>query len=337
MKLGDVLPAREVELEDLFGRRVAVDAYNTLYQFLSIIRGPGGRPLEDSEGRVTSHLSGLLYRTSNVVEKGVLPAYVFDGEPPELKAATVEERRERRKEAREEVAEARAAGEEERAYVKATQSARLDDWVVESSKELLGLMGLPTVQAPGEGEAQAARVVSRGDAWAVASQDFDSLLFGADRLLRNLNVTGRRKLPGRDEYVRVRPEVISLEGSLESLGLTREELVDLAILCGTDYNEGVKGVGPKTALDIVRSRGLEDYLEDEGLEVEGLRNVREAFLSPEVDEGYDLEWGEPDFDGVVEFLCEGHDFSEDRVVKALEKMREGLDDGEAQSRLGAFG
>lgn len=336
VKLGDIVPKREMELEELHGRRVAVDAYNTLYQFLSIIRGPGGTPLKDEEGRVTSHLSGLLYRTSSVVEKGILPCYVFDGEPPELKAETTRERRERREEAREEFEEAREAGEEERAYTKATQSASIDDWVLESSRELLDLLGLPAVQAPGEGEAQAAHMTRRGDAWAVASQDFDSLLFGADRLLRNLNVTGKRKLPGRDEYVEVRPELIPLAEALEETGLSREELVDVALLCGTDYNEGVKGVGPKTGLEIVREQGLENYLEEEGLEMRGLDALREAFLDPEVTEDYDLEWSGPDVEGAVEFLCGGHDFSEDRVRRALERLERGVELGGSQSRLGFF-
>jgi flap endonuclease-1 len=321
VQLGPLLPRREVGLEELRGRRVAVDAMNFLYQFLSIIRQRDGEPLRDSRGRITSHLSGLFYRTANLLEAGIYPIYVFDGKPPELKRGTLEERRVVREKAAEEWERALREGRLEEARRYAAQAARVEEQVVEDAKRLLRLMGLPFVQAPSEGEAQAAHLVRRGDAWAVASQDFDSLLFGSPVLVRNLALTGRRKLPGKDVYVEVRPEVVELEGALSELGLTREQLVDVGILVGTDFNEGVKGIGPKRALELVRKYGSLEGIPD--VRVEGLGEIRRIFLEPEVTDDYRLEWGQPDVEGIKEFLCGEHDFSEDRVQSGIQKLLRG--------------
>ncbi|MCD6312629.1 MAG: flap endonuclease-1, partial [Thaumarchaeota archaeon] len=258
VKIREIIPETAVEkisLEALSGKAVALDAFNMLYQFITIIRGPDGRPLMDRRGRITSHLSGLFFRTINLLKFNIKPIFVYDGRPPELKKATVEEREERREEARKLYEQALAEGRIEEAQKYAKQAARLDEFIIESSKKLLTLMGLPVVQAPSEGEAQAAYLASRGDAYASGSQDFDSLLFGSPRLIRNLSIVGRRKLPGRKEYVEVEPELIHLNKLLEELGITREQLIDLAILVGTDYCEGVKGVGPKTALKLIKAHG----------------------------------------------------------------------------------
>jgi len=300
---------------------VAVDAMNFLYQFLSIIRQRDGEPLRDSRGRITSHLSGLFYRTANLLEAEIYPIYVFDGKPPELKRGTLEERRVVREKAAEEWERALREGRLEEARRYAAQAARVEEQVVEDAKRLLRLMGLPFVQAPSEGEAQAAHLVRRGDAWAVASQDFDSLLFGSPVLVRNLALTGRRKLPGKDVYVEVRPEVVELEGALSELGLTREQLVDVGILVGTDFNEGVKGIGPKRALELVRKYGSLEGIPD--VRVEGLGEIRRIFLEPEVTDDYRLEWGQPDVEGIKEFLCGEHDFSEDRVQSGIQKLLRG--------------
>ncbi len=326
VKLGDIIPERAVErirLEDLTGKAIAFDAYNILYQFITVIRGPDGRPLMDHRGRITSHLSGMFFRTINFLKAGLKPIYVYDGRPPELKRETVERREERRSEAAELYERALREGRLEEARKYAQQAATLNQYIVESSKRLLQLMGIPVVQAPSEGEAQAAHLASKGDAYASASQDMDSLLFGSPRLVRNLSIVGRRKLPGRREYVEVVPEVIYLDRLLEELGITREQLIDIAILVGTDYCEGVKGVGPKTALKLVKQYGsAEAALRHLGKSLEKPpEEVREAFLKPKVTDEYVVEWREPDYDGVKDMLCGEHDFSEERVEKALGELR----------------
>lgn len=305
---------------------IAIDAMNSLYQFLSIIRQRDGELLRDSKGRITSHLSGLFYRTANFVEAGIRPIYVFDGEPPRLKQRTVEQRRAMRAEAADEWTKAIREGRVEEARKFAQRAGRVDEKMIRQAQTLLDHMGLPWVQAPGEGEAQAAHLVERDDAWAAASQDFDALLFGAPTLVRNLAITGRRKLPGKDMYVMVSPEVIELDAVLSELGVSREQLVDIGILVGTDYNEGIKGIGPKKALELVKEKGsIADIVNTElgkKFEVDPLR-VREIFLKPNVTDKYKIKWGEPDLDGIKQFLCDEHDFSESRVQTGIDKLVKG--------------
>lgn len=330
--LGDIVPATTIQMEELSGRRVAVDAHNILYQFLSIIRGRDGSPLQDSQGRVTSHLSGLLYRTGNLVEAGIEPAFVFDGVPPEVKREELKRRKERKEQAREAMEEALEEGDLETARTKAAQQATLTGEMVERAQALLDALGLPHVTAPSEGEAQAAHLAARGDVWACVGQDYDTLLCGTPRLVRNLTVTGRRKLPGRDEYVTVEPERIDLDAVLDETGLTREQLVDVALLCGTDFNDGVKGIGPKTGLETIREHGsIEAADVDADWEVD-LDDLRQLFLDPDVDEDVTLEWRPVDDEAVVELLVGEHDFSEDRVEKALEKYH-AFEDEKKQGRL----
>jgi len=326
VQLGDIVLKTKIELGQLSGRIVAIDAMNSLYQFLAIIRQRDGQPLKDSKGRVTSHLSGIFYRTTNLVELGIRPIYVFDGKPPKLKRRTVKERIELKKEAAKEWEAALEAGDVGEARKYAQRAGRLTDEMISGSKKLLDGMGVPWVQAPCEGEAQAANLVQRGDAWAAGSQDFDSLLFGAPLLVRNLAITGRRKLPGKDVYVEVSPELMELRTTLKELGVTREQLVDIGILIGTDYNEGIKGIGPKKALELVKKHGsMESILRTEladKFEVDPLE-VREIFLKPMVTGKYKVKWGEPDEAKIKEFLCGEHDFSESRVQGAIDRLLKG--------------
>lgn len=325
VNLTDLVKCEVTRLRDLRGRALAIDAYNALYQFLSIIRQPDGTPLMDRRGRVTSHLSGLIYRTSSVLQEGILPVYVFDGTPHPLKRGVLEGRLRVRRRAEKEWRKAQEAGDLERAMSKAQQTSRLTDEMVANATDLLRLLGVPTVQAPRDGEAQASHMAARGDVWATGSQDYDSLLYGSPRLVKNLGLSGRRKLPGRQTYVTVNIELIELEESLRALDLTREQLVDLAILVGTDFNEGVKGIGPKKALGLVRDHGtLERVAEAEDLLLEGYEDVRTIFLQPEVTEAYELRWEDPDEDGILDLLVGEHDFSRDRVASALRRVQQGV-------------
>ncbi len=339
VKIGDIIPEAAVEktsLQKLSGKSIAIDAYNILYQFLATIRGPDGRPLMDRRGRITSHLSGLFFRTVNFLEEGLLPVYVFDGRPPELKRETIERRREVRIEALEEYERALAARDFEAARRYAQRAASLESYMVESSADLLRAMGVPFVMAPAEGEAQAAYMAAKGSVYASGSQDMDSLLFGSPRLVRNLSIVGRRKLPRRNEYVEVEPEIIHLRKVLEELQLTREQLVDIGLLVGTDYSPQVKGVGPKTALKIIKEYGsLENAVEKGVVELEFDYNaVRELFLNPNVTDEYVLEWRQPSEEKIYEILVEEFDFSRERVGKALDELRKAA--ARKSSSLDAF-
>ncbi len=313
VKFKDIVSPEEISLKDLEGRTVAIDAYNTIYQFLSGIRQRDGSPLMDQNGNVTSHLSGILYRTASIVDKGIKPIYVFDGESHEHKAKTLEQRRAIKEEAMEKWREAKAAGNIEEARKFAIRTSRMSPYILESSKELLDYMGIPYVQAVGEGEAQGAYMVEQGDAWAVASQDYDCLLFGAPRIVRNLTLSG-----GLSNL-----EYLELEKVLEDLELSREQLIDVALMVGTDFNEGIHGIGAKTGLKLIRNNSLEDVLVQKGItdvEVEP-DELREIFLKHEVNTDYEIKFKSAKKDKLVEFMCEEHGFSESRVLNVTDKLK----------------
>jgi flap endonuclease-1 len=339
VRIGDIIPSEAVDKIDvkaLGGRTIALDTYNILYQFISTIRGADGRPLMDRRGRITSHLSGLFFRTVNLLAEGVRPVFVFDGRPPELKRETIEKRVVSRSEARKQYSEALQAGDLETARKMAQRAAALEQYMVDSSVELLKRMGVPYVMAPSEGEAQAAYMAAKGDVYASGSQDMDSLLFGSPRLVRNLSIVGRRKLPGKKVYVEVQPEIIHLDRLLNSLGISRDQLIDIGILVGTDYSPPIEGVGPKTALKIVREHGsIEDAVSKGVIQIEfDYQSVRKLFTNPSVTDNYSIKWSGADRDAVVALLCGEYDFSRERVLKALDMLeRQG---GKVEGSLDAY-
>ena len=312
VKLKDIIEPESISFKDLEGRTVSIDAFNTLFQFLSTIRQRDGRPLTDENGNITSHLSGILYRNSSMVEKGIKPSYIFDGKAPELKSETQAKRREVRDEAEKIYKDALAKGDTEKARKYAMRSSKLSPEIIESSKKLLTLMGIPYVDAKGEGEAQAAYLVQNGDAYAVASQDYDCLLFGAKRVVRNLAVNSNL---GNLEYYQ-------LDKVLRELDITIEELIDMGILIGTDFCAGLKGVGAKTALKLAHKGQLKEKIAELQKEsTHDLDEVREIFLNHNVNTDYKIKWEKPKKDKIIEFLCYEHGFSEDRVSKASDKLK----------------
>ncbi|WP_400249725.1 flap endonuclease-1 [Methanomethylophilus alvi] len=320
VNLSDLTEPKSMEMEDLRGKKVAIDTYNIVYQFMSAIRQPDGYPLCDSKGRTTSHLTGLLHRTASLIEAGIEPVFVFDGKPHPLKQATLDGRKERREKAEQEWKDAVERGDMKTAHTKAQQTSRMTDEVKESAKELIRYMGLPIVDAPSDGEQEAAYICRRKDVWATASQDFDSLLFGTPVLLRNLTMTGRRKVPGKDIYREIKTEVIDSEEFLRNLGISREQLVDMCILMGTDFNTGIKGIGPKKALKLVRDNGdLESVLRKIGEDIPDYQEIREIFLDYEGSDDYSVEHGPLDRQAVVDMLT-SYDFSADRVNSALDRI-----------------
>lgn len=310
VNLKDIVSHEPLDFEDLKGKVIAIDASNSLYQFLASIRQPDGTPLMDSKKRVTSHLSGLLYRTVRLVQMGIKPVYVFDGKPSELKEKEIERRRGIKEKAQHEWKKAVEERRLDDARKYAQRTSHLTDEMKEDSKNLLQYMGIPCVQAPSEGEAQCVHLCIKGDAWAVGSQDYDSLLLGAPRLVRGLTLSGTFEL-----------SIVHLDKVLKELNLNREQLIDIAILVGTDFNEGVKGIGPKKALKIVREGKLYEIKKELDFD---FNVVKEIFLNPMVTDEYRVEWNPPDKASVVEILCREYDFSEDRVNKAIGNLEKSM-------------
>ncbi|MGL6297924.1 MAG: flap endonuclease-1 [Methanobacteriaceae archaeon] len=317
VKFKDIVNPQNINFKDLNGRIIAIDAANSIYQFLSSIRQRDGTPLMDDNGNITSHLSGILYRTSTIVEKGIKPIYVFDGKSSHLKRDTINKRINVREESEKKWKESLEKGDIEEARKFAVRSSRMSSYTIESSKKLLEFMGIPYVQSFGEGEAQASYMVANGDAWAVASQDYDCLLFGAPKVVRNLTLSGNLS---DLEYMELKKTVNDLE-------MTREQLVDLALLVGTDFNEGIKGIGAKKGLKLIKEHGnAEKALEsiNEELVIAGdatIDDLRNIFLEPNINTKYEIKWKSPDNDKLTEFMCDVHNFSEDRVLSASKKMK----------------
>ncbi len=314
VNLRDLIAHKPLELSELSGKTIAVDALNSLYQFLASIRQPDGTPLMDGNGAVTSHLSGLFYRTARLVKIGIKPVYVFDGKPPELKLKEIEKRKKAKEEAQREWDKAKREGRLEDARKYAMRTSRFTPEMLEESKKLLSLMGVPVIQAPGEGEAQCSLLAIRGDAWACGSQDYDALLFGTPRLVKGLTLSGELEL-----------SMIDSAEALAQVGLTREQLVDVAILVGTDFNDGVKGIGPKKGLAAVREGRMGEF------DVPELAMLRDIFLKPDVLQDYRIAWSDVNAEGLVSFLAGEHSFSEDRIRRTAKDLSESYRQFQQQS------
>jgi len=324
LQIGDIVSRKEIKFEELKGKIIAVDAFNAIYQFLSIIRQPDGTPLMDSKRRVTSHLSGLFYRNVALLAEGIKLIYVFDGEYHVLKGKTHELRQEAKDIAKSKYEKAveeediEAMGRYSRGFIK------LNTEMINESKELLEAMGIAIVQAPGEGEMQAADLVKKGEAWAVGSQDYDALAVGGKRLIQNLTLARKRKTPSG--FVYIAPEMIEYEKVLNELEIDGDQLICLAVLVGTDFNpKGVHGIGPKKALALVREKKypvkIFKELEEAGRLDFDWKEVFEIFKKPNVKKEK-IKFPKLDEDKLKEILVKKHEFSLERVEKQLEKLHD---------------
>jgi flap endonuclease-1 len=327
LDLKPLVKSSPIMISELSGKVIAVDAYNTIYQFLATIRGATGELLTNNSGEVTSHLSGLFYRNVNLLAENIKLIYIFDGKPSPLKSKEIERRRQVKQDAFKKYQEAITAGrfEEARKYGQATSI--LTDMMVEESKMILTLLGIPYIQAPSEGEAAAAQLTQSNIAFACASQDYDSLLFGAKRLIRNLTISGKRKVPNRNVYVDIEPEIIQQQQLLNETGLNLEQLVDVGIMIGTDFNPGgIPRIGPKTALKLVQEYSkLEkiEKIEDSVVNIP-YEEIREIFLKQETPKVDNIEFNEINYNALINFLCVEKNFSATRVNTSLDKLKKSI-------------
>src|SRR3989339_431954 len=305
VKISELVDKRDLKWEELQGKSLAIDASNVLFQFTSSIRQADGTLLMDSNGHVTSHLVGLFSRVPNLMQKGIVPVFVFDGEAPLLKEKTRAIRRGLKEKAQER-------------YTK--QFSYVTGDMFDESKELLLAMGLPVVQAPSEAEAECAYMVQKKIVWASVSQDYDSLLFGAPRLIFNLTLSQKRKITG-GKHVLIAPYLVELKGVLEKLQLTQDQLIVLGILVGGDYNPGgIKGIGPRKALKLLHTE--KDFGKIfSSLETDfDWKEIFDTYKNIPVEDVV-LRKGTLDEDAVKEILVDRHDFSEERVNQTLEKIK----------------
>lgn len=330
LNIGDIVPRRAIDFSELKGKTISIDAFNIIYQFLSTIRQPDGTPLMDSKKRITSHLSGLFYRNIHLMQDGLKLVYVFDGNPPELKYFTNLKRTEHKEQARQKYEHARDEEDIEGMGKYARQNVHLTNEILEESKELLKAMSICVIQAPSEGEAQAAYLAKKGKSFAVGSQDYDSLLFQAPILIQNLTLARKRKTPSG--FVYISPEIIELQHVLNSLQISHDQLICLGILAGTDYNPGgIKGIGQKKALDIVRKlqqpyivfKSVEEQIKKQEEEGRGFdwQEIYELFHKPDIQD-FEIEFPKFNESKIKQILVEEHEFSEERINNALERLHE---------------
>lgn len=340
VQISEIIPKKEISIEDLKGKVIAIDAANTLYQFLTTIRQPDGTPLMDKKGNITSHLSGLFYRNINLLQEGIRPVYVFDGKPPELKQKEIEKRREAKKIAEGRYERAKEEGDRELMRKYSGQFVKLTNEIVLESKALLEAMGIPVIQAISEGEAESAALSGEGKVWAAASQDYDSLLYGAPYLIRNLTLARRRKTSA-GIYVDVKIELIEFQQVLNKLEIDKDQLICLAILVGTDYNPGgVKGLGQKKALEIVQKYKypveIFNHLEknDRYKFIFDWKEVFRQFREYKSSTKEEIEFGKMN-EGKIKEILLSRDFSEDRIDSGLQKLKQ-AEESKKQKGLGEF-
>jgi flap endonuclease-1 len=209
---------KHVSVDQLDKGAIAIDASISIYQLLS-----AGRQIVNKRGEQINHIQGIFYRVLHLKDYGLTPIYVFDGVPPDEKQDTLDKRR-------------------------AHRQIKVNERAFAEVKMLLSLMGVGYIQSVGEAEASCSRLVDKkyGVRYA-GSDDIDCLVFGAPRMIKGLSIGGNKS----GDVI-----VLELAEVIEGLGLrTHDQFIDLCILCGTDYLPTVRGVGPATALKLVREHG----------------------------------------------------------------------------------
>ncbi|XP_021623482.1 flap endonuclease 1 isoform X2 [Manihot esculenta] len=327
---------KEQKFESYFGRKIAIDASMSIYQFLIVVGRIGTEMLTNEAGEVTSHLQGMFTRTIRLLEAGIKPVYVFDGQPPDLKKVELAKRYSRRADATDDLAQAVEAGNKEDIEKFSKRTVKVTNKHNEDCKRLLKLMGVPVIEAPSEAEAECAALCKSGKVYAVASEDMDSLTFGAPRFLRHLMDPSSRKIP-----------VMEFEVSkiLEELNLSMDQFIDLCILSGCDYCDSIRGIGGQTALKLIRQHGsIENILDNINKERYQIpenwpyQEARQLFNKPIVladEEVPELKWTAPDEEGLITFLVNENGFNIDRVTKAIEKIKAAKNKS-SQGRLESF-
>ena len=312
--LREVAALSAASLDGVGGSVVAVDAHNWLYRYLTTtVKWTRDGVYTTAAGEEVANLVGVVQGLPKFFEHDITPVFIFDGGVTELKDAEIERRRDRRANAEERLEAAREAGDAVEAARLEARTQRLTSVIHETTRGLLDRLDVPYVEAPAEGEAQAAYMNRRGDADYVGSEDYDTLLFGAPETLRQLTSKGD-------------PELMSLDATLSRHGISYEQLVDVGVLCGTDFNEGVTGFGPKTALKAVKEHGdLFGVLDAEGLHVEFADRIRELFLDPPVTDDYAFDADvDPDIGAAREYVCGEWEVDPDEVERGFDRIEEAV-------------
>lgn len=311
----DLAVIEPISFEDISGSVIAVDAHNWLYRYLTTtVKWTRDSVYTTADGTEVPNLVGLIQGLPKFFEHDLTPVFVFDGEVTDMKTAEIEKRREQKEAAAERAAEAREAGDEILAARMEARTQRLTSVIHETTRELLELLDVPVVEAPFEGEAQIAHMARVDpDVDYAGTEDYDALVFGSPRTLRQLTSKGN-------------PELMDLEATLERHDITRGQLVDVAILIGTDFNEGVSGYGPKTAVKTIKEHGdLWSVIEAESLDIPNAERIREFFFDPGVTDDYTFDTDiSPDVAAARTFVTDTWEIPADEVARGFERIEESV-------------
>ena len=339
--LTELLLMKEVDIGHFRGKILVVDTPMWLYQFLSNIRQRDGSLLMDSKGNVTSHLTGLFSRICNLIEMDIKLIFCFDGTPHKLKHITLEKRKGIKQEAMKNYEAAKEKDDTEGMKKYAARTSRLTSEMINEAKSLIEAFGIPVITAPQEAEAQASFIVRNKEAYALATNDADALLFQSPLIVRNLNMAGKKKKTNKLAYETINSDLISLQENLNHLGITQDQLIALAMLIGTDFNAGgIKGIGPKTALKLVKQHGdnfnlmFNEAKWDDFFQF-GWKEVFDVINYMPVTEDYKIEWKKVDEEKIMKLLVDDHDFSSERISAQLSDLSKAKSKG-GQKGLGDF-
>ena len=333
VKLQEIILRKKIELQDLSGNIIAIDAPNIIMSLFRFTRktpdGSYGELILDRTQRPISHLYNLLYRVNFFYSKKIFPIFVFDGKVSELKRVITKDQLKDFLFTKKWYEGSMKQGSRGLAREIALSKEYMWQNILEESKQLLGALGVPYIESPASAEAQCAYLVKKGVAQLSNSQDFDSLLFGCPNLVQNLSKSLRRKVQGKWRYEKIVPMVTNLQKTLKLLDISIFQLIDLSLLIETDYFPGIKGIGPKKGLKYIKQhKNIETIISCEKdkydftmLSREKIKEVRKIFLLPDVNETEnEFFWNSPHKSKIYYLLCEEHHLNKERVSKNLEKL-----------------
>ena len=326
VSIKDILTYKVIKLNDLNNKKISIDTFNMLYQFLASIRQPNGEQLKDSSGNITSHLKGLFSRLVYFKKNNIKAIFIFDGEAPELKEKTREIRREKKELAKKNLENAKREEDYESISKFSKEINYLDEKMINDSITLIELFGFPIIKAIGEGESQSAFMTQKNLVFGSSSQDFDSLLFGAKTLIRNLSISQKRKISGTSMYRESEIELFDLDENLKNLQIDLDDLIIVGILCGTDFNpKGISGIGSKKAIKIVKEYKKDYSKLFKDLKWEDYFNysweeVFDIFKNYKTIENTNLEFKQIQKDKIKDFL-KSFDFDENQIDRSLSAIK----------------
>ncbi len=339
-----------------------------IYQFMIAVRSGGPNQsatmLTNADGETTSHIQGMFNRTIRFLTEGIKPAYIFDGKPPQVKSGELLKRRQKREKAQADLEKATEEGNVEEQDKHSKRLVRAGHKENQDCQRLLKLMGVPVIVAPCEAEAQASALCKEGLFYATATEDMDALTFQTPVLVRKMTFANQSKSM---------VQTMNYQKAIEGLGLTHDQFVDLCILLGCDYTDTIKGVGPKTALKLIKEHGsiegilktidrkkfevpkewISDEIDEEDTDNDNDEKndnerpepayvqARKLFHHHEVLKGSDLtdelKWKEPQVEELTKFLVEENGFNPERVHANIEKLEKAFKANQKpQSRMDSF-